>query len=337
MTMELVRFETSLPPSMRAHSAVWHLRRCFVRAPVPVPHYAWGLPPGRLKRAQSTVPQTCNMAPRQRAALLVGACLLLAAGARPSAPRGVAPRPRRPARGGARDPALAVRGGDTEDIEYDEDDEPGAVASLLASLPPTLRVHVVSVVAVTAVALTGVLDPNAAFSLDTYATVARLQLWRPLTSACFLGEPSMGSATSLYLLVKYGKELEAAVGSEPFAKFLALQTALLALAGGATGVPFTANALITAVIYACSRLEPFGNVQFQFGITLKYWMLPFGLMVVEMLQQQSVAAVFPHVLGILCAHFHHFFAVVWPRLTADAESAAPKAKTAKVGRKLGSG
>merc|ERR1719482_2427320 len=134
----------------------------------------------------------------------------------------------------------------------------------------------------------------------------------------------MGSATSLYLLVKYGKELEAAVGSEPFAKFLVLQTALLALFGGATGVPFTANALITAVIYACSRLEPFGNVQFQFGITLKYWMLPFGLMVVEMLQQQSVAAVFPH-----------FFAVVWPRLTADAESAAPKAKTAKVGRKLG--
>ena len=279
------------------------------------------------------------MAPRlaSLAALVVGACLLLAAGARPSAPRGVAPRPRRPARGGAVDLALAVRGGDTEDIEYDEDDEPGAVASLLASLPPTLRVHVVSVVAVTAVALTGVLDPNAAFSLDTYGTVARLQLWRPLTSACFLGEPSMGSATSLYLLVKYGKELEAAVGSEPFAKFLVLQTALLALAGGATGVPFTANALITAVIYACSRLEPFGNVQFQFGITLKYWMLPFGLMVVEMLQQQSVAAVFPHVLGILCAHFHHFFAVVWPRLTADAESAAPKAKTAKVGRKLGSG
>ena len=103
----------------------------------------------------------------------------------------------------------------------------------------------------------------------------------------------MGSATSLYLLVKYGRELETAVGTTPFAKFLILQTVMLALFGGALGVPFVGNALITAVIYACSRLEPFGNIQFQFGITLKYWMLPFGLMAVEMLQQQSVAAVFP--------------------------------------------
>ena len=85
---------------------------------------------------------------------------------------------------------------------------------------------------------------------------------------------SMGSATSLYLLVKYGRELETAVGTTPFAKFLILQTVMLALFGGALGVPFVGNALITAVIRACSRLEPFGNIQFQFGITLKpSWMI----------------------------------------------------------------
>ncbi|KAH8044455.1 hypothetical protein JL721_12840 [Aureococcus anophagefferens] len=275
------------------------------------------------------------MAPRLASlAALLGACLLLAAGARPSR-RAASRRGRDDPRGGASARALAVRGGDTEDIEYDEDDEPGAVASLLASLPPTLRVHRRLRRRRDGRRLDGRARSERAFSLDTYGTVARLQLWRPLTSACFLGEPSMGSATSLYLLVKYGKELEAA--GKRTARGSSCCRRRLGFAGGATGVPFTANALITAVIYACSRLEPFGNVQFQFGITLKYWMLPFGLMVVEMLQQQSVAAVFPHVLGILCAHFHHFFAVVWPRLTADAESAAPKAKTAKVGRKLGSG
>ena len=148
------------------------------------------------------------------------------------------------------------------------------------------------------------------------------------------------------LAAREPEELEAAVGSEPFAKFLVLQTALLAFTGGATGVPFTANALITAVIYACSRLEPFGNIQFQFGITLKYWMLPFGLMAVEMLQQQgSVAAVVPHILGVLCAHFHHFFAVVWPRIMLEENGgdapgprskASPLAQT-RAGRKLGSG
>ena len=37
-----------------------------------------------------------------------------------------------------------------------------------------------------------------------------------------------------------------------------------------------------------------------------------------MLQQQgSVAAVVPHILGVLCAHFHHFFAVVWPRIMLE--------------------
>ena len=75
-------------------------------------------------------------------------------------------------------------------------------------------------------------------------------------------------------------------------------------------------------------------------------MLPFGLMAVEMLQQQgSVAAVVPHVLGVLCAHFHHFFAVVWPRIMLEENGgdapgprskASPLAQT-RAGRKLGSG
>ena len=220
------------------------------------------------------------------------------------------------------------------------------MAALLGDLPPCLRAHVVGVAATMAIALSGVVDPNTALALDTPRTIGKLQLWRPITSACFLGPPSMGSATSLYLLVKYGRELETAVGTTPFAKFLILQTVMLALFGGALGVPFVGNALITAVIYACSRLEPFGNIQFQFGITLKYWMLPFGLMAVEMLQQQgSVAAVVPHILGVLCAHFHHFFAVVWPRIMLEENGgdapgprskASPLAQT-RAGRKLGSG
>ena len=245
---------------------------------------------------------------------------------------------------------LWLRGGARDDDDDDEDDddekEPGAVAALLGDLPPCLRAHVVGVAATTAIALSGVVDPNTALALDTPRTIGKLQLWRPITSACFLGPPSMGSATSLYLLVKYGRELETAVGTTPFAKFLILQTVMLALFGGALGVPFVGNALITAVIYACSRLEPFGNIQFQFGITLKYWMLPFGLMAVEMLQQQgSVAAVVPHILGVLCAHFHHFFAVVWPRIMLEENGgdapgprskASPLAQT-RAGRKLGSG
>ena len=288
-------------------------------------------------------------APRQRVMLLLfAAATATVHGAAPRrAPTAslVRRRPQRPPQH-----KLWLRGGARDDDDDDEDDddekEPGAVAALLGDLPPCLRAHVVGVAATTAIALSGVVDPNTALALDTPRTIGKLQLWRPITSACFLGPPSMGSATSLYLLVKYGRELETAVGTTPFAKFLILQTVMLALFGGALGVPFVGNALITAVIYACSRLEPFGNIQFQFGITLKYWMLPFGLMAVEMLQQQgSVAAVVPHILGVLCAHFHHFFAVVWPRIMLEENGgdapgprskASPLAQT-RAGRKLGSG
>ena len=62
-------------------------------------------------------------------------------------------------------------------------------------------------------------------------------------------------------------------------------------------------------------------------------MLPFGLMAVEMLQQQgSVAAVVPHILGVLCAHFHHFFAVVWPRIMLEengGDAPGPRSKAAR--------
>ena len=288
------------------------------------------------------------MAPRRGNLLLFAAATAAVHGAAPRrAPTAslVRRRPQRPPQH-----KLWLRGGARDDDDDDEDDddekEPGAVAALLGDLPPCLRAHVVGVAATTAIALSGVVDPNTALALDTPRTIGKLQLWRPITSACFLGPPSMGSATSLYLLVKYGRELETAVGTTPFAKFLILQTVMLALFGGALGVPFVGNALITAVIYACSRLEPFGNIQFQFGITLKYWMLPFGLMAVEMLQQQgSVAAVVPHILGVLCAHFHHFFAVVWPRIMLEENGgdapgprskASPLAQT-RAGRKLGSG
>ena len=120
-----------------------------------------------------------------------------------------------------------------------------------------------------------------------------------------------------------------------------------AAAGRDVDIPRVPTLNTVSFLRRCSRLEPFGNIQFQFGITLKYWMLPFGLMAVEMLQQQSIAAVLPHVVGVLCAHFHHFFAVVWPRIVLEergggVDPSAPKSKASplaatRVGRKLGSG
>ena len=65
-------------------------------------------------------------------------------------------------------------------------------------------------------------------------------------------------------------------------------------------------------------------------------------MAVEVLQQQSIAAVVPHVLGVCCSHVHHFFSVVWPRMNEQAAQSGatlrPRGKASplapKRGRKL---
>jgi len=220
------------------------------------------------------------------------------------------------ARGGAGGESAKKKGEEPEP-------EPNAVVKLLDSLPPGVRYHVVAVAAATVVGMSGLLgDPEATFALDLPGALFRFQAWRPFTAAVFLGTPSMAWATSIYLLVKYGCELEAEVGSEAYFKFLVVEFLLLTIVGSAIGLPFVAKSLVTAIIYASSRLHPFADINFQFGINIKYWMLPFGLSVIEMLQTQSAAAAIPHVVGVLCAHFHHFLAVVWPRLSRELQDGA---------------
>ena len=50
-----------------------------------------------------------------------------------------------------------------------------------------------------------------------------------------------------------------------------------------------------------------------------------------------MAAVLPHMLGVLCAHFHHFFAVVWPRirLEMDGPQEGPRSKKSPLARNGG--
>lgn len=205
----------------------------------------------------------------------------------------------------------------------------------LDKLPVGVRAHVVGVAALTLVAVSGVVDANAVFGLGPLH-----QVWRPVTANLYLGTPSMKWATSLYLLVKYGGELEAAVSTPKYVKFVILQMMLLTLCGSIIGLPNVASGLVSAIIYAWARLEPYGDIQFQFGIKLKNYMLPYGLIVVECLQAQSVLAAIPHVLGVLCAHFHHFVSVVLPRIAKDDDSPLTPNKKASllkpVGRKLGS-
>lgn len=212
---------------------------------------------------------------------------------------------------------LVLRGGAGGEEEPEEPPKENVVAGLLDQLPPGVRYHLFGIAATTVVALSGLVDAEKTFTLDVPSTIFRFQLWRPVTAACFLGTPSMTWATSIFLVIKYGCELEREVGSAAYAKFLILQVLLLVIIGSAAGLPLISESLVTAIIYASSRLHPFADIVFQFGTKIKYWMLPYGLMVVSMLEAKSIAAVIPHVVGVLAAHVHHFFAVVWPRISKE--------------------
>eukprot|EP01035_Chromulina_nebulosa_P019716 gene19716-25644_t len=94
--------------------------------------------------------------------------------------------------------------------------------------------------------------------------------------------------------------------------------------------------MIAATVYVSANLNPLEKMPFQFGFVITSWQLPYCLMFIDMLSQQSVGAAWPHLLGIFAGHFYHFYTNIWPQL-GDKKSSSKSKKLAKgtKGRKLG--
>eukprot|EP01036_Dinobryon_divergens_P023017 gene23019-31329_t len=108
--------------------------------------------------------------------------------------------------------------------------------------------------------------------------------------------------------------LESSNGTGAHAWFLLVETALLTVLGLLLGFPFLAQAMVAAIIYTSSRVNAMEKMPFQFGLVITSWQLPFCMMIIDCLSQQSASAAWPHVLGIFCGHVYHFFTEVWPAL-----------------------
>lgn len=159
-------------------------------------------------------------------------------------------------------------------------------------------------------------------ALDPVRVIYGLELWRPLTAACFLGPPSIGSLMSVYYLFEYGSSLERAYGTAQHLIFLVCQIGLLSLLSIVFGQPFFAPSVITSMLHVLSRSMPNQKVKWLI-FTVPYWSLPYGLMVSDVLQAGSAAAALPHVLGILTGHFYFFHKFVWPKMGEEDWLAAP--------------
>ena len=198
-------------------------------------------------------------------------------------------------------------------------------------------------------------------ALDPIRTISGLELWRPITAACFLGPPSIGWLMNAYYLFEYGSSLERAFGTAQHLLFLTLQIAFLSVCSAFFGQPFFAQSVITSMLHVLSRSMPNQKVKWLI-FTVPYWTLPYGLMATDVLQAQgNAAAALPHILGILSGHLYFFHKNVWPKIggedwlvppqflrnkldggSSDASSKskesisnALKARKGKKGRKLG--
>jgi Derlin-1 len=159
-------------------------------------------------------------------------------------------------------------------------------------------------------------------ALDPIRTIYGLELWRPITAACFLGPPSIGWLMSGYYLFEYGSSLERAYGTPQHFMFLISQLVMLSIFSILTGQPFFASSMITAMLHVLSRSMPHQQVKW-LVFTVPYWSLPYGLMATDVLQAQSAMAALPHILGILSGHFYQFHKFVWPKLKGEDWLAAP--------------
>ncbi len=158
------------------------------------------------------------------------------------------------------------------------------------------------------------LDAAKMFSLNWKRTLFGLELWRPLTSAVYLGPVNIHWATNIYFLITHGVMLENNYGSASQLMLTLTSLMVLILLGGLMGFLFVSTSLISSFIYVSSRVDPMAIIPFKFDIRLQSWMLPYGLLVLDCLEAQSKRAALPHVIGILAGHFYLFFSDIYPKM-----------------------
>ena len=150
-------------------------------------------------------------------------------------------------------------------------------------------------------------------ALDPIRTIYGMELWRPVTAACFFGPPSISWLMSGYYLFQYGSQLERAYGSAQFLIFIMGQIGLLSIMSVLLGQPFFANSVLTAMLHILSRSFPTQKAKWLI-FNVPYWSLPYGLMATDCLQAQNPMAAVPHLMGILSGHFYFFHKFIWTKM-----------------------
>jgi membrane associated rhomboid family serine protease len=206
-----------------------------------------------------------------------------------------------------------------------DDQEKSAIGDTMRkykAILPLTRIYITMVAVSTLLGtILGDEAAQAILGLDPIRFLYGLEVWRPITAACFLGPPSIGWLMSAYYLFEYGSSLERVYGTAQQLIFLIAQVVLLTMTSILFGQPFFGPSVITAMLHVLSRSMPHQKVKWLI-FTVPYWALPYGLMASDVLQGGAAAAL-PHVVGILSGHFYYFHKFVWPKMGGQDWLVAP--------------
>lgn len=125
-------------------------------------------------------------------------------------------------------------------------------SQVLSEVKPITRYHMLLSVTLSCLQLLG-LPASQMFALNMNKLY---EIWRPLTSIAYLGPPSMAMANNIYFLSKYGQYLEDLNGTITYSWFIIIQTVILTSFSLLLGFPYSSQSIISAIVYANSRIEP---------------------------------------------------------------------------------
>jgi hypothetical protein len=176
-------------------------------------------------------------------------------------------------------PLLRLRGGDGSSAIQ-------KVQSAYFGVPLLTRSWLSAIVAFAGLNQVGILPPEA-LALDATATMQRLQLWRPLTAASFMGGLGPQLLQKCYYLVQFGKDLERTLGIAEFARVLASCTALLSIVCTLLGWQFVGDGLIMAITVLTCQQAP-DQVVNLYGLSIPCAYLPFAQLCMSYLFTQQI-------------------------------------------------
>ena len=199
-------------------------------------------------------------------------------------------------------------------------------------VPVFTRSWLSAIVAFAALNQIGLVPPEM-LGLDATATVKRMQIWRPLTAASFLGGLGPQLLQKCYYLVQFGCQLERALGIAEFARVLASCAALLCIVCSTLGMQFIGDGLIMAITVLTCNQSPDQQVN-MYGLNIPCAYLPFAQLCMSYLFTQQIP--WTDILGALVGYVNYMIndnckpdSVIYKRDNYAAKATSAKAKGAK--------